>query len=428
MLYMIIKDIYNFVFEEWFKKYYGIDKYYDNFNSDISKEYIKSILQFQWNIDWIYNYILINWFNQSIEQWKLKSSALYNKKIKLEETLPIYIQNYWLWKISYFQNITYSPRSKKNNRPIHINWDKMNTESISALKKWIDLFFNRSLEWKTRISWITKIIMSMVFIWKDEELTKHEELLKNYFQMYKNSQFTVVIKNFYEKKEIQKQLLKLFDNNMWIIKKFKENKSFMKIFLQLSDLIIDKYNLLDFNILTDSLELQENLYIYLQKTLLNNKYIIYKSDWKEYISSSLYDYMKNFMYYEEYLLSIIKKRKFWLNDCYDLNNFKEDELFILDIISNLDKKEQKLYIKRIFDWFNQKYYEYVLNSFLTQPDLSNSLELIQDVYQSFLQNISFNWDDIYITDIKAKMLRYKKDDKKDTLFKNINLFCLEKIK
>ena len=269
---------------------------------------------------------------------------------------------------------------------------------------------------------LTKTIMPVVFIWKDEELHNQEKLLSNIYSLYKNRYFRISIKWFYSQKETLLWLLKLYTSDE--LQKACEKSSVKK---EVQNLLVEKSNhLRDFNIFID----------WKEELLIIEEYL--KSLWLEYelddqfnIYSPYFDeYLHNYIFYEETLSKIIKNRSYWLKNLYENNAFDSDQNFYAQLLKKIyewDQKNWKLLYKKIYE-IECRYRECVVNSFLTQPDLSNSLELVQDVFQWFLRWLSIDFDDKFITEIDSKMLRFSKEDKKQTIFKNINYFNLTKLK
>ena len=405
--------IYEQLFKHASKKYWTeFDETSKKIQDEIFEYYKKNHLE---NV----HLTLISWFWSLLWTWYQNKN--YEKQHKKEDTIPLYIQNYWFWTITYFNSITYSLRSKKNNRPIHFNFWKVNWAFIWQLQKFLN-FWKSSAPYWSKVWMLTKTIMPVVFIWKDEELHNQEKLLSNIYSLYKNRYFRISIKWFYSQKETLLWLLKLYTSDE--LQQTCEKSSVKK---EVQNLLVEKSNhLRDFNIFIDW---KEELLII--EAYLKSLWLEYELDDQFNIYSPYFDeYLHNYIFYEETLSKIIKTRSYWLKNLYENNAFDSDQNFYAQLLKKIyewDQKNWKLLYKKIYE-IECRYRECVVNSFLTQPDLSNSLELVQDVFQWFLRWLSIDFDDKFITEIDSKMLRFSKEDKKQTIFKNINYFNLTKLK
>jgi len=352
------------------------------------------------------------------------------KWIKKEPTKSFNVQLFWLWFAYYINNFSFTLRSKKNNRPILINWGVVNKKWLKWLESALKTFLYSNIKYWQKQSIVASQIMKMVFLWKDEELKQQEKLLHNIYELTKNTAYVFSIK-LYEKREILKYLYNLFkkefknyfeEENMKL--KFKEfylkNKEKIEELKTLNIVIIWSY---DF-----SNKMFKNL-----KEVFKEFEVI--SEWKRFMFKYLNNYLSNFIFYSDYLHWKFKKIKLsevykdYLNLDYS-DNLIDNRHVILEYLKEFEKENRnsvKKYLKYLFEWFSFQYKEIVLNSFLTQTDLSNSLELLQDTFQKFLQTNQIQFDDMYITKIDAEMLRFNKKNKENTNLKNISFFGLEKI-
>ena len=295
----------------------------------------------------------------------------------------------------------------------------------TALKSYL---YSKNTSYWQKQSMIAWQIMKMVFLWKDEELKNQEELLTKIFWLSKNNLFNLKIK-IYSKKQIAKNLFNLFYKELWKLNLTKD---------EIKELILKL--LKDEN--EDIKQMVENLsyiniliywsYEYLSVILskLSKKYNNITNEWKRFIFWEINNYLKNFMFFTDFVYWKIKNENLTplykdLNK-YELNWWKFIKKFLLNL-KDTNEKKYKDVIKYIKEWFNFSYKEIVLNSFLTQTDLSNSLELMQDVFQKFLRyDWEIQFDDMYITKIDANMLRFNKKFKNKINLKNISLFWLIK--
>lgn len=410
----ILLNIYEIIFKQATTKFWA---QYDEITQQIQSELFD-----YYNRIWLNNthMVLIWWFNSQL--WPWFKNKKYENKIKKEDTFPLYIQNYWLWSVSYFNSLTVSLRSKKNNRPIHFNFWKINWAFVAQLQKCIWTWKSWA-PFKAKIAMFSKTIMPVVFLWKDDELSNQEDLLNHIYSLYKNRFYKITLKWIYKSIDTSVWLLKMY--NSPLLQQACENKNIKKM---VQDKIVKQSeSLQDLDIYIDW---EEELNL-IEKYLKDN-WISYEKDDQFWIYWALFtDYLKSYVFFEETILNLIKMRDFWLKDLYENDKFLNDNIFYLDLIHDIYEKDDKIWkklYKSLTEWNNIKYQENVINSFLTQPDLSNSLELVQDVYQWFLRWLWIGFDDKYIVDINAKMLRYNKDEKENTIFKNINFFNLSKLK
>jgi len=348
----------------------------------------------------------------------------WNKK---DETTNFYMQLYWLDYNYYLNNFSFSLRSKKNNRPILINWWVVNTAWLKWLEKNLKIFLYWKLPYWKKQSLIASQIMKMVFLWKDAELKNQENLLQKIYELWKNNVYQIEINNIYSNKFILQNLLELYWKDFeksWIT--YNEQ---LKIF---QELIKDKNS-----ILNEKINELKNLNIYV---VWSYDYAIEIKDyikkifwtenvslkWKSFIFKNLLTYFEDFSFYREKIQKNFKDN--WLTKIYNFDVKIESELIweLLKKIKELNEKKFKSYVKFLRDWFNFEFNEYVLNSYLTQVDLSNSLELLQDTFQKYMQLNWIKFDDVEITKINADIMRIKKEEKNKINLKNISLFSLEK--
>lgn len=373
------------------------------------------------------NMILIKWFWSSL--WGGFANKSYEKKVKKEDTIPLFFQHFSPWKATYFNALTFSLRSKKNSRPIHIRYDKLNTGLVGGLMGACKDFLNPSLAMSQRRSGITRYVMSMTFIGKDQELVNEEDALTAIYKSYKNPLFWVEIKNYWEKKTMFQLLAKTFitPEMKEFINSNKEAFEFVK------KLMNEKAeHLRNMNFFFDDYQQAEACISF------------FKSHWyeashlgREHFTKYFEHYFNTYIFFEEHFVNWLKGVGYTVTKLYKKENMDgyrqwalEGDCFNLDLIQGLydiDANKGKALWKRLIEAFDFSYQEDALNSFLTQPDLSNSLELCQDVYQEFLRSIGIAYDDKYITRINAHMLREPKGEKEDCLFKNINWVALSKI-
>lgn len=406
--------IYEMLFKKAAKKFWSE---YDKITQDIQNEifsYYKS-----WNLDNVH-LTLISWFWSLL--WAWYTNKWYEWKNKKEDTIPLYIQNFWLWTVTYFNSLTFSLRSKKNNRPIHFNFQKINWWFMSQLQKAMNYWKSAAPYW-AKVWMLSKTIMPVVFLWKDEELHNQEKLLSNIYSLYKNRYFRISIKWFYSQKDTLIWLLKLYNSNE-LQEACNKNNNLKK---DIQNMLLEKSNhMRDLNIFIDWKDELEDIENYLKKIWIEYE----KDDQLSIYTLNFDEYLKNYIFYEETISNLIKMRDFWLKDLYKNNKFDNDKIFYTNIVKKIYESDNKVW-KKLYKNLSEiecKYKENVVNSFLTQPDLSNSLELVQDVFQWYLRWIWIDFDDKYITEISSKMLRFSKEEKKETIFKNINYFNLTKLK
>lgn len=372
------------------------------------------------------NLIIIKGFGSLLWAWYTNDS--YKKRIKKEDTLPLFFQHYAPWTVVYFNSLTTTLRSKKNRRPIFLNHAKLTWGFISWLLWACKNFLSPSIPMNQRRAWLTKYIMSCVFVGKDEELVEQEKMLTNIYKFYKNPLFCVEIKDFWDSKTMFNALASTFLTEE-VITILKNNQTIKK---EITSILQKKAETMrNVNLFFDSYEEAEECVNFFQKYWKDVSLL-----WRETYTKIFEHYLKGYVFYEEHMLSWIKSNNLWLTELYKWNAFdtyqknmlEEDclNLELIKMIAQKSPKEVKALYKRIYEWFDFSYKETVFNSFLTQPDLSNSLELCQDVYQEFLRDLGISFDDMYINKIEASMLREPKNVKKDTLFKNINWVWLHK--
>lgn len=373
------------------------------------------------------NMILIKGFGNSLGAWF--TNKAYDKKVKKENTIPLFFQHFSPWKATYFNALTFSLRSKKNSRPIHLRYDKMNTGTIGGLMGACKDFLNPATPMNQRRSGLTKYIMAMTFIGKDQELVNEEDALTNIYKAYKNPLYGVEVKGFWSKQTMMQLLAKTFLT--------KEMKEFINVNPKAMEFVKKTLNtkaeqMKNMNLFFDNYQQAE----YCVKFFSEHWYEINHLG-REHFAKYFEHYFNTYIYFEEHFVNWLKKVGYTVTKLYkkeNIDGYREQALewdcFNIDLIQGLydiDTNKGKLLWKRVFDAFDFSYREDALNSFLTQPDLSNSLELCQDVYQEFLRSIGIAYDDKYITVINANMLREPKWDKENCLFKNINWVALTKI-
>ena len=130
--------------EEFLKIKNNINKNIDNFLKENEHHLINYIVLTQWN------------FNDFQYKW-----------IKKEPVNSFHFQLYWIDKVLYFNNLSFSLRSKKNNRPILINWWVVNYQWLKWLEASLKTFLYWKIAYNQKQSIIAKQIMKMVFLWKD---------------------------------------------------------------------------------------------------------------------------------------------------------------------------------------------------------------------------------------------------------------------
>ena len=273
--------------------------------------------------------------------------------------------------------------------------------------------------------------MPLVFTGKDDELMAQENQLTAIYKSYKNSLYCIQIKDFWDFNTIYSLLAKNFlTKDMVVIMRDNE-----KIKEEILKVISDKAKeLRNLNFFVDTFEEVEETMAFFK-----NKGYETKNIGKDFYAVYFEHYLKTYIYFEEVLNEWIvdKKKLTYTNLCKDgitlFNEFKNSQFEKTSLIADvymkfheLDNKLVKPLYKNIMDVFNISYQEDVLNSFLTQPDLSNSLELCQDVYQEFLRGIGIPFDDMYINTIQADMIREHKNEKNQAFLKNVNWFSLSK--
>ena len=410
----IIKWIYELVFEEITKKMKFKNK---------DETYLKIKNSFFNYYDEVWqrtsNYLLLFWFWEMIDmKWT------YKKKNKKEETIPFYIHQLWIWQALYLHNYSFSLRSKKNNRPIFPNYWMINRWNIEWLMNSCKTFlYNQRIPFKQRSWWVVWRVLRMVFLWKDEELRSQEKIMWEIFQKFKTHLFKVKIKDFY--KVPKKELLDLYNCDDLLKEFSKENKD--DVFNFVWNKKFEK--LKDLNILIESENILNLVVKYLKESEINFEIEI--QDWKQLFSEEILNYLYNFVYFKERILFHSKINKFKVTEAYELKNFNSLDLEIIEFLKIVKEKNNKLfkkYIKFIWEWFDFKYWEFVFNCFLTQPDLSNSIELPQDVYQWILRKDWIQFDDMYFVKMfNPQILRIKKKFKENVWIKNLSFFWIQTI-
>lgn len=387
----------------------------------ITEQYMKT-----WALLWN-NLLLVKWFWTHL--WAKFENKNYEKKIKKADTLPLFFQHYSPWNVVYFNSLTYTLRSKKNNRPIFMNYWKLNSGAVYSIQKACNAYLSPAIPLNQRRAMITKSIMSCTMIWKDQELVEQEKMLTNIYKSYKNTIFWVAVKNYWDVKTMFNLLWDSFLTHE-LIEILKKNPSLKK---EIQAVLKDKAtHMRTLNLFFDTLEQAQQAELFFSKAWYEVEVL-----WNATFSIMFEHYLKTYIFFEEHMLSWIKSQGLWLTDLYKWNafdwyrykQFDEDcfNLDLIEIVQKYDKKLVKDLYKRLYNWFDFSYREDVFNSFLTQTDLSNSLELCQDVYQSFLRDLGISFDDMYINKIDASMLREPKAKKENCVFKNINWVGLKKI-
>lgn len=412
-----------------------IQKYYKQFNGEVDKDLHNNHInklkeQYKKNKALLgNNLLLLKSLSNNI--WKEFQNKNYDWRRNKADTLPFSFQHFSPWKITIFNSLTFSLRSKKNSRPIHFNFWKINWGSIGALMSACKQYLSPQISAKQKFAWLSKTLMPLVFTGKDDELMAQENQLTAIYKSYKNSLYCIQIKDFWDFNTIYSLLAKNFlTKDMVVIMRDNE-----KIKEEVLKVISDKAKeLRNLNVFVDTFEEVEETMAFFK-----NKGYETKNIGKDFYAVYFEHYLKTYIYFEEVLNEWIvdKKKLTYTNLCKDgitlFSEFKNSQFEKTSLIADvyikfheLDNKLVKPLYKNIMDVFNISYQEDVLNSFLTQPDLSNSLELCQDVYQEFLRGVGIPFDDMYINTIQADMIREHKNEKNQAFLKNVNWFSLTK--